>query len=87
MGAFSLYNKFLAALLSPHLGHSRQAKVFYFCKYLVFRLKAFYNLAQWKRPERTTPWVRKNKISCALKGHNKNIMHIFSTFYAALSGR
>ena len=32
--------------------------VFYFCKYLVFRLKAYYILAQWQRPERTTPWVK-----------------------------
>jgi hypothetical protein len=36
--------------------------------------KAHNNLAQWQRPERTTPWVRNRKNSCALKGHNKNIM-------------
>ena len=43
------------------LGHSRQSKDLYFCKYMVFRLKAFYNLAQWQRPERTTPWVKSIK--------------------------
>jgi len=28
---------------------------------LVFGLKARNILAQWKRPERTTPWVKMNK--------------------------
>ena len=52
--------------LSPPWGHSRQAKLFYFCKYLVFGLKAHYNLAQWQRPERTTPWVKIRNAICAL---------------------
>jgi hypothetical protein len=44
--------------LSKAIRNSQQAKDYIFSKYLVFPLKALYNLAQWQRPERTTPWVK-----------------------------
>lgn len=43
-----------------------------YLKELVFELKARNILAQWQRPERTTPWVEAHKQMCALKGqYNK----------------
>jgi hypothetical protein len=59
----------------------------YLYKNLVFGLKALYILAQCQRPERTMPWVKMRNPIYALKGHHKNLTHIFSILYAALSGR
>ena len=42
--------------ISDHDIAVKLRKIF-FHKYLVYGLKAHYNIAQWQRPERTRPWV------------------------------
>ena len=54
-------------------GHSREAYKIDYYKYLVFGLKALYILAQWQRPEGTTPWV---KLKLLKVWGNKKVLHI-----------
>jgi hypothetical protein len=45
-------------IFDPDRGLAVKLRTSYFCKYLVFGLKAHYTLDQWQHPERTTPWVK-----------------------------
>jgi hypothetical protein len=43
-----------------------------YLKDFVLGLQARDILAQWQRPERTTPWAKMSNQMCALKGQYRN---------------